>query len=58
MIHIALSPSGTVMAHFVESRDAAEYCTAHGYTHLPYNLNNLNNRDGEPAPLVGAQYRA
>lgn len=55
MIHIALSPSGTVMAHFVESRDAAEYCAAHGYTHLPYNL---NNRAGEPAPLVGTQYRA
>lgn len=55
MIHIALAENGTVMAHFVESGHASAYCTANGYTHLPYNL---ANRGSEPAPLVGTIYRA
>lgn len=54
LIHIALADNGTVMAHFVDERDAADYCAARGYLHVPYNL---RNRDSEPAPLVGTVYR-
>lgn len=55
IIHLALSPTGRVMAHFELSADAAEYCLRHDYLHLPYNL---NNSDKAPAPLVGSTYRA
>ena len=55
MIHLALAADDTVMAHFAESGDAAEYCFDNGYTHVPHNL---NNRDRVPAPLVGTVYKA
>lgn len=55
LIHIALSERGLVVAHFMLSEDAAAFCSAHGYCHMPYNL---NNRDGAPAPLVGSVYKA
>lgn len=53
LIHIALGLDGTVVAHFKDSADAAEFCDAKGLTHLPYNL---KNREGAPAPLVGTVY--
>jgi hypothetical protein len=56
IVHLALSPTGRVMAHFDLSSDAADYCERnYEYTHVPYNL---NNRDKAPAPLVGSVYRA
>jgi hypothetical protein len=55
IVHLALSPTGRVMAHFELSSDAAEYCLRNDYTHVPYNL---ANRDQAPAPLVGDTYRA
>jgi hypothetical protein len=55
LVHLALSPTGRVMAQFSLSSDAAEYCLRHEYTHVPYNL---NNRDRAAAPLVGDTYRA
>ena len=55
IVHLALSPTGRVMAHFDLSSDAAEYCSRNEYTHVPYNL---NNHDKAPAPLVGDIYRA
>lgn len=55
IVHLALSQTGRVMAHFDLSADAAEYCLRNDYTHVPYNP---NNRDKAPAPLVGTVYRA
>ena len=53
--HLALDVSGFVMANFMLSEDAAAYCSAHGYCHMPFNL---KNSDQEPAPLAGTIYRA
>tara|TARA_R110000868_G_scaffold160430_2_gene390055 strand:+ start:17294 stop:17488 length:195 start_codon:yes stop_codon:yes gene_type:complete len=55
LIYIALSDRGLVMAHFMLPEDSSAFCTAHGYCHMPFNL---NNRDGAPAPLVGTVYQA
>ena len=55
LIHIALALDGTVVAHFMNWTDSAEFCSAKGLTNMAYNL---NNRDGEPAPLVGSIDRA
>ena len=55
LVHLALSQTGRVMAHFDLSSDAADYCLRNEYTHVPYNL---ANRDKAPAPLVGTVYRA
>lgn len=55
LIHLALASDGLVMAQFAESQHAADYCRAHGLTHVPYNL---GNREQAPAPLVGTIYRA
>ena len=55
LIHLALAIDGLVMAQFSDSQHAAEYCAAHGLTHVPYNL---ANREKSPAPLVGTIYRA
>ncbi len=55
LVHLAISPTGKVMAHFHESADAADYCLRKDYLHLPYNL---DNSDKAPAPLVGTIYRA
>jgi hypothetical protein len=55
IVHLALSPTGRVMAQFELSADAAEYCLRNDYLHLPYNLNNC---DKAPAPLIGDVYRA
>lgn len=55
LIPIALALDGTVVAHFMDSADAATFCSAKGLTHVPYNL---KNRDGAPAPVVGSIYRA
>lgn len=55
LIHIALKLDGTVVAHFMNSSDAAEFCSAKGLTHVPFNL---NNRESAPAPVVGSVYRA
>jgi hypothetical protein len=55
IVHLALSPTGRVMAHFELSSDAAEYCLRNEYTHVQYNL---ANRDKAPAPLVGTKYSA
>ncbi|MBF5006022.1 hypothetical protein [Diaphorobacter caeni] len=55
IIHIALAQDGTVVAHFINDEDAAQFCRAKDLTHVPFNL---RNRDGAPAPLVGTTYRA
>ncbi len=55
IIHIALAQDGTVVAHFMNDDDAAQFCRANDLTHVPFNL---KNRDGQPAPLVGTVYRA
>ena len=55
LVHLALSPTGRVMAHFDLSSDADDYCKRNDCLHVPYNL---ANRDKEPAPLVGTIYRA
>ena len=54
-IHLALASDGTVMAHFSLASHASKFCFDNDCTHVPYNL---NNRDREPAPLVGAVYKA
>lgn len=54
MVHMVLDFTGLVLAHFLESEDAAAYCRGQERTHVPYNL---RNSDGMPAPLVGTVYR-
>lgn len=54
LIHMALALDGTVVAHFMDSADAAAFCLAKDLTHVPYNL---KNREGAPAPVVGSIYR-
>lgn len=55
LVHVALSPAGLVVAHFISWADCAAYCRDQGATHLPFNL---ANRDRAGAPLVGTTYRA
>ena len=55
LIHMALASDGTVVAHFMDSADAAAFCTAKELPHVPYNL---TNRNGVPAPVVGSIYHA
>lgn len=50
LIHLAIALNGTVIAHFMNSEDAAAFCAEKGRTHVPYNP---NNRDGAPTPAVG-----
>ena len=54
IVHLALAQNGMVLAHFVESKAAADFCRARGLCHVPYSL---VNRESAPAPLVGAVYR-
>lgn len=55
IVHLALAADGLVLAHFARSADAAEFCSAQGLIHVPYNT---ANREQAPAPLVGTVYRA
>lgn len=55
LVHLALGHRGLVVASFIDSGHAAEFCAAHGCLHVPFNL---RNGDGEAAPTVGAHYVA
>ena len=55
LVHLALGHRGLVVASFIDSGHAAEFCAAHGCLHMPFNL---RNGDGEAAPTVGAHYVA
>lgn len=55
LIHLAIALNGTVIAHFMNSEDAAAFCAEKGHMHVPYNP---NNRDGAPTPAVGSRYKA
>ena len=55
LVHMALANDGTVVAHFMKSEDAREFCDKKNLCHVPYNT---ANRDREPAPLVGTKYVA
>jgi hypothetical protein len=52
MIHLALTDSGLVLAQFITSADAAEFCRTHSACHVPFNA----ARHAPPA--VGSLYRA
>lgn len=55
LIHMALADNGEVVAHFIKSEDAREFCATKNYCHVPFNL---ANRDNAPAPVVGSTYKA
>ena len=55
-VYIALGLNSCVVAIFKTASDCTAFCkNGTLYTDMPFNL---NNRDGEPAPLVGTFYRA
>lgn len=55
MIYLALADSGLVMAHFSDRSHCADFCNRFNACEVAFNL---FNRTLEPAPLVGAMYRA
>ena len=55
LVHLALAENGLVVAHFMGATDAAKFCRDNGLCHMPYNL---DNREGNPAPVVGSVYKA
>lgn len=54
LVYLALTMSGRVVAHFDDIDDASTHCRERGHTLLPYNR---LNRDGDPEPRVGSEYR-